>query len=148
MRQEQSKKLNKIKRICFQILFFSNNIIGGDNLNYYKDKLFLFWNIGKIAYEKEKDYENIIEKLANFCSYRFGDSFFHNRENINLMKLFYLSFPIYYKDLEKITWDQYQLLFQIKDKKERFFYFTLSLLFDSDYSETLDFIQNDYYLRI
>lgn len=64
------------------------------------------------------------------------------------MERFYLNFPIYYSKLDNITWDQYKLLLMIEDKKERFFYFYLSLFFNSDIDETKEFINNNYFLRI
>ena len=70
------------------------------------------------------------------------------RENIILMKKFYLSFPIFYDRLENITWNQYKLLLSISNKKERMFYFNLSLLFNSDYYGTNTFINNRYFYRI
>ena len=111
-------------------------------------KLFLFWNIGKQVYENKENYINIIQKYSDYYSYYFGDSFLFTRENIRLMKRFYMNFPIFYKKMESISWKQYQLLLMISDRKERFFYYSLSLLFHSTYEETFDFIQNQYYLRI
>lgn len=64
------------------------------------------------------------------------------------MKKLYLSFPIFYDKLNNISWDQYKLLLSINDKKERFFYFYLTLLFKCDYNGTLEFVKNDYFLRI
>lgn len=64
------------------------------------------------------------------------------------MERFYLNFPIYYPKLNNITWDQYKLLLMIEDKKERYFYFYLSLFFNSDIDETKEFINNNYFLRI
>ena len=64
------------------------------------------------------------------------------------MKRLYLSFPIFYDKLNNISWDQYEVLLNIKDKKERFFYFYLSLLFRCDYNGTLELIDNEYYFRI
>jgi hypothetical protein len=64
------------------------------------------------------------------------------------MKSFYLNFPIYYKTLEKIDWNQYKVLLNIIDKDERYFYFRLSLLYNSNYSEMLEFINNKYFIRI
>ena len=81
-------------------------------------------------------------------SYYFGNSYLFTRDNIHFMERFYLNFPIYYSKLDNITWDQYKLLLMIEDKKERFFYFYLSLFFNSDIDETKEFINNNYFLRI
>ena len=113
-----------------------------------KNRLFCFWKIGKIAYEKQYQYDNIIEKLSNYCSYYYGDSQLFTRENIHMMKRFYLNFPIFYNSLQKISWEQFELLLMLPNKKERVFYFYLSLFFHSDYDETFSFISNHYYQRI
>jgi hypothetical protein len=64
------------------------------------------------------------------------------------MKLFYLNFPIYYKELEKIQWNQYKILLNVLDKEERYFYFRISILFNNNYSETLNLINNNLFLRV
>ena len=108
--------------------------------------LLLFWNIGKKVYYDTSS--NAIEKYSNHYSYYYGNSYLFNRENIRLMKVFYICFPIFYKKLNNISWEQYKLLFNINDRKERLFYFYISLFFNSDFEDTNNFIDNDYYLRI
>ena len=121
-----------------------NNIVGGVNA----DKLLMYWNIGKIVYENRINYSNIVEKCSNYYSYLFGNSYIFTRENIWLMEKFYLMFPIFSSRLEDITWNQYKLLFKINNSKERYFYFYIVLFFNFDYDNTLDLINNNYYLRI
>ncbi len=104
--------------------------------------------MGKNVYEKQNSCDNIFKKVSDYCSYSFGDSLLSYRESIHLLKKFYLSFPIYYKKLEDISWEQYSLLLNIDNKKERYFYFFLSLFFHSDYQDTYDFIHNQYYERL
>ena len=111
-------------------------------------KIKLFWKIGKDVYEKKDCYENIVEKYSDYYTYLFGNSFLFTRENIHFMKRFYMNFPIFSSFLEKISWEQHKVLLTICDRNERYFYFRLTLLFHSDYHEMLDFIQNEYYLRI
>ena len=108
--------------------------------------LLLFWNIGKKVYENIDNYA--VEKYSKYYSYYYGNSYMFSRENIRTMKLFYICFPIFYKKLNNISWDQYKLLFEINDRKERLFYFYLSLFFNSNLSETNSFIENNYYMRI
>ena len=117
-------------------------------MNCSKNRLFLFWNIGKNVYEKQKFYDNSVKKFSDYFSYRFGNSHLFTRENIHLMKRFYLNFPIYDSRLEEISWEQYQLLLNISNKNERNFYWNLTRIFHSDYQEMKDFINNNYYLRI
>ena len=112
------------------------------------NNIFIFWNIGRIAYEKRNDYDNVVEKLSNYFSYSFGNSINYTRENIHMMKKFYLDFPIFYKKLDSISWEQYKVILSINEKKERYFYFYLSLIFHSNYDETISFIKNNYYYRI
>ena len=111
-------------------------------------KLYLFWNIGKKAYENELLYDNIFQKYADYYSYYYGNSKLYTRENIHLMKRFYLNFPIFTFNLNSITWEQYQILLLIPNKKERIFYFSLSLFFHSDLYHTKELIANHYYYRI
>ena len=108
----------------------------------------LFWKIGKIVYENRGNCLNIVEKCSTYYSYLLGNSSMFTRENIWLMEKFYLMFPIFSYKLEKITWEQYKLLFNINNSKERYFYFYVVLFFNFDYNNTLDLINNNYYLRI
>ena len=117
-------------------------------MNYLYNNVFLFWNIGRSVYEKQSSCPNIIQKYSDYCSYYFGNSIQFSRENIHLMKRFYMNFPIYTSYLEDFSWDQYQLFLKIPNKKERQFYYYLSHFFHSSYEETLDFIGNSYYERI
>ena len=112
------------------------------------NKVLLFWNIGKSVYEKENSCCNIVQKYSDYCSYYFGNSIQFTRENIHLMKRFYMNFPIYHNRLNDFSWKQYQLLLSISNKKERFFYYTLSMLLKSNYEEMEELIQNQYYIRI
>ena len=108
--------------------------------------LLLFWSIGKKVYEDTSS--NSIEKYSNYYSYYYGNSYLFNRENIRFMKVFYMCFPIFYKRLNNMSWDQYKLLFNINDRKERLFYFYISLFFNSDFEDTNSFINNKYFIRI
>ena len=127
--------------------FLSNNIVGGEIIH-TKFKIFFLWKLGKNVYEKQNGCDNIFQKVSEYCSYSFGDSFLSYRESIHLLKKFYLSFPIYYEKLEDISWEQYHLLLNISNKKERYFAFTLSLFLHSDYQDTYDFIHSHCYERL
>ncbi len=108
----------------------------------------LFWKIGKIVCEEKESCENIIQKYSDYCSYYFGNSIQFTRENIHLMKRFYMNFPIYHSKLNEFSWEQYQLLLSIQDKKERAFYYSLLILFQSNYQELVELLENHYYERI
>ena len=110
--------------------------------------IYRIWNIGRLVWNKRESYDNPIEKISLICSYFYGNSFLFNREDIRLMRKFYLDFPIYYESMNKITWNQYREILALDDRKERYFYFYLSIFFSSDLLETKEFILNDYYSRI
>ncbi len=117
-------------------------------MNYLCNKVFFFWNIGKSVYERKDSCNNIIEKYSDYCSYYFGNSIQFTRENIHLMKRFYMNFPIFHSKLNNFSWEQYQLLLSIPNREERSFYYTLIVLFQSNYEEMLEMLNNQYYFRI
>ena len=117
-------------------------------MKYNQYPIFLLWNIGKSVYDEQYLCENSIKKYSDYYSCYYGNSILFTRENIHLMKRFYLNFPIFYQELETVSWEQYQLLLKIHNKKKRYFYFYLSLLFHSDYEETNELIFNQYYERL
>ena len=108
----------------------------------------LFWNIGKSVYENQKHYNNVFQKYSDYCSYYYGNSLLFSRENIHLMKRFYMNFPIFHKRLSEFTWEMVKLLLRITNKKERMFYYYLSLYLHCNYDELLDLIMNKYYSRL
>ena len=122
-----------------------NNKVGGDYLN--KD-IYYYWKIGKLIYSLEESCMNVHQRFSEYFSYYYGNSNIYTRENLYLMKRFYINFPIFYETLNLLSWNQYCLLFQIKNKQEMYFYFRLSLYFHSDLDETSQFIHNRYFLRI
>ena len=117
-------------------------------MNYIKNNIFYFWKIGKEVYEKRNIYDDVVSRYSKYLSYYFGTSRLFTRENIRYMERLYLNFPMYYNKMNNINWEQYKLLFNIRDKDERLFYYYLSLFFNSDLDETREFINNNYYVRI
>ncbi len=113
----------------------------------YQNRLYLYWYIGKSVYEQQNLYDNVVEKYSKYYSYHYGNSYLFTRSSIKMMLLFYLNFPIFSNQMKIISWNQYLLLLTLPSK-EMYFYFYLSLFFQSDYQETYDFIQNNYYVRI
>ncbi len=51
------------------------------------------------------------------------------------MYLFYITYPIYNNNLDRLTWRQHLLLLNINNKIERYFYYKLSLFCNSNYDE-------------
>ena len=113
-----------------------------------KNRLFFYWNIGKNVYEKQNFYDNSVDYYSKYLSYCIGNSYTFSKDNIKIMEKFYLTFPIFYDALNKLSWDQYKLLLNINNKEERYFYYKISLLFNSDLEETIEFINNDYYCKL
>lgn len=106
-----------------------------------------FWKIGKFLFDKNNMCLNITEKISGFLSYYYGNSSTFSIENINLMKKFYLYFPIYSKYIERINWDCYRRLL-ILSKKECYFYYKIVLFCNSDKSDLESMIENSIFLRI
>ena len=110
-----------------------------------KSRLFLFWNIGKNVYKKQKYFENIYEKYSIYCSYLFGMSDFFTRENIRYMKRFYCVFPIYYDSLSRLSWEHYKLLLKVYDREDLYFYYNVALFCNSSMLELKYLINNNYF---
>ena len=110
--------------------------------------VYTFWKIGRLVWNKRSNYFNPIEKFSLIFSYFYGNSYYFDRNDIRLMRRFYLDFPIFYEEMNKISWNQYKEIMILNNKKERYFYYYLSLFFSSDISETKELILNDYYSRI
>ena len=110
-----------------------------------KNKLLLFWKIGQLVVKNEQRYENVFFEFSKFCSYYFGITCMFSRENIHYMRNFYCVFPIYYDDLNKLTWEHYLLLLDISDKLEQYFYFRVAMFCRSSVDELKFLVSNDMY---
>ena len=113
-----------------------------------KDKILLFWTIGKRVYENRGKQLDIVEKSSNYYSYLFGNSFMFTRENIWFMENLYKTFPVFFKELNYLSWNQHKYLLQITDLDERYFYFNITMFFKYNYEETKLLLENNYYKRI
>ena len=71
-------------------------------MNYYyrKNRLFLYWHVGKFVFEYQKKYPNTYGKLASFLQYYFGMTNLFSLKKIIEMERFYIYFPIYNNNLE------------------------------------------------
>lgn len=94
------------------------------------------------------EYENAILKYSNLCSYYFGMSETFSINNIKYMRSFYCSFPIYFDELNKLSFEHYKLFVNITDKQKRYFYFRIALFCRSNVEELKNIISNDTYLYI
>lgn len=97
------------------------------NINIADNQLFLFWNIGKIVFDKQNYCDNSISKYSEYFSYKYGTSCLFSRSNINYMKKFYCCFPIFINQYNLLSFDHYKLLVNVNDIKKRYFYFYVSL---------------------
>ncbi len=103
-----------------------------------------YWLVGKFINDHYYSCENIFDKCSTYLSYYFGNSNY-DRVYLRKMYMFYNTFPIYTSILNKLSWNQYLLLFDINDKIERYFYFKLSLFCKSNYYELNKLINIDVY---
>ncbi len=106
-----------------------------------KNRLFLFWNVGKFAFEMQKRRGVEDKKIANYLQYYFGMTEMFSCANIRKMKYFYLCFPIYTKHLEYLDWNYYLKLISIRDKSLRMFYYQVAIFSRCDYDTFLSLIQ-------
>lgn len=112
---------------------------------FQKKRLFLFWKIGKNVFEGQDLLENAVLKYSTLCTYRYGMSETFSTINVYYMEKFYLAFPIYRDDLNKLSFEHYKLLVDISEMKRRYFYFRLSIFCRSTVDELRFNIINNLY---
>ena len=113
-----------------------------------KKRLFLFWNIGKNVYYNQNSCENVFKRCSIFYTYRYGLPYIFSIRNIKYMMKFYYLFPIYYPELNNLSWNHYCLILDNSDKDEQYFYFRVALFCNSSVSELKNLIDNFSYRRI
>ena len=116
----------------------------------FKDnnRLYFYWKLGKSVFKNQYYYDNIIKKVSDFYSYKYGLTFAFSEKNIKNMKLFYLCFPCFYDDMNRINWNHYLKLIDIIDSEKRNFYFKISIYFKFSYNDLLYLIDSCLYERI
>lgn len=107
----------------------------------------MFWQIGKNVIDSKKR-EDIINRISNYYGYRYGLSETFSIYNIQLMKCFYLCFPIFRVQLLELEWEHYVRLISITNSHKRLFYFHLSLFCKLTVSQLQIFIDEFLYERI
>ncbi len=113
-----------------------------------KNRLFIFWNIGKKVFLNQNKYSNSIKKYSEYYQYYFGVTDCFDRINIYSMQQFYLCFPIFYDKLNSLKWEYYLELIKVDSKWERMFYFQLALFTQCDYQNFVLAIKNDLYFQL
>ena len=106
-----------------------------------KNRLFLFWNVGKFTCEMQKRRDIEDKKIANYLQYYFGMTETFSSSNIRKMKAFYLSFPIYTKHIEYLYWNYYLKLITIRKKSLRMFYYQVAIFSRCDYDTFVSLTQ-------
>lgn len=102
-----------------------------------------YWNIGKEIYNLKGHCSNPCEYISNYYSYKFGDSYKYSRENISIMRNFYLCFPIYINYYDNLSWNHFKLLIGVRDKIIRNFYLRI-ILFCNSSEDDLNYFINSY----
>lgn len=111
----------------------------------FQQPLLLFWKIGEVVFKRENVHENSVSKYSNFFSYRYGMSDTFSIRNIKYMKKFYSCFPIYIKELDKLSFEHYKLLVDVSDVTRRYFYFRVAMFCRSSVFELKHIISSDLY---
>ena len=109
---------------------------------------FYFWNIGKSVVKYQNKYDNVVKKISNIYCYKFGLSYTFSCENIKNMKLFYLCFPVFNKNMNEISWNHYLKLINIFDRDKRNFYFKVILYYNIEYGDFVMGLDNYVFERI
>ncbi len=113
-----------------------------------KNRLYLFWKIGKNVYDKQFSCENVCKKYSDYYSYKYGCSSLFSRDNLKYMSNFYRIFPIYFDYLNKLSWNHYRLILNINEYDEQYFYFRIALFCRSSEDELNYLISNNYFYKI
>lgn len=92
--------------------------------------------------------EDIVYDISNYYSYRYGLSETFSIYNVQLMKCFYLCFPIFRKQLLELNWEHYTLLFSVSDFGRRMFYFHICIFCKFTISQLQFAIEQQLYERI
>ena len=108
----------------------------------------LYWYIGKKIYELRNKCINPCEVISNYYSYSYGNSYRFSRENVSIMRNFYLCFPIYIDSYDKLSWSHFKLLIKIKNSNIRNFYLSIILFCNSSVFELENIINSSLYKRI
>lgn len=117
------------------------------NIKCYQS-LSLCWKIGKEVRKYEDMCWNPFRKYALLYTYKFGTSEWFSVRNIKYMEKFYKCFPIYYEELNKLSFEHYKLLVDICEVQKRYFYYRLALFCRSSVLELQQIITSNVYLRI
>ena len=86
-----------------------------------------YWNIGKILVEEEQQGKiravygaNVLKNISKELTLEFGKGF--DERNLNNMRAFYNSFPIWNALRTELSWTHYRIISRINSEEKRTFY--------------------------
>ncbi len=97
-----------------------------------RETLFTYWNIGKSIVEAQggnvraKYGDNLIKRWGEKLAQEYGKNY--SSRNLELIRKFYLLFPISNSLSSKLTWTHYRYLLPIKNENERNYYINQVIL--------------------
>lgn len=92
----------------------------------------MYWEIGKLIIEEEQNGQrreqygkSILKNLANQLTLEFGKGF--NERNLNNMRAFFSSFPIWNVVRTELSWTHYRIISRIENPEHRLQYMLHSI---------------------
>jgi len=92
----------------------------------------MYWEIGRLIIEDEQQGQEkalygkaTLKNLAKQLSVEFGKGF--DERNLNNMRAYYRSFPIWNAVRTELSWTHYRLISRVPDETQRWQYLTLSI---------------------
>lgn len=115
---------------------------------YKKNRLILFWQIGKYVYQSRKNKFKSYREISMFLKYYFGFTDMFSISSIKNMEKFYVSFPVYTEVLERLDWRFYEKLILFDDAYLRMIYFRIAIFSECEFSKFEKAISNRIIERI
>lgn len=116
--------------------------MGGDFIN-----LLSLWKTGKFIQEKKKSCMRVYQTCSLFFSYYYGNSSQFSLFSIQMMEKFYTYFPIFFQQMNQISWKSYLEILSLP-REECYFYYHLLLFCGDDLLELRKNILTNLYSRI
>ena len=115
---------------------------------YKKNRLILFWHIGKYVYQSRKNKFKSYREISMILKYYFGFTDMFSISSIKNMEKFYVSFPVYTEVLERLDWKFYEKLLLFNDTDLRMIYFRVAIVSECEFSDFERTISNRIIQRI
>ena len=117
-----------------------------------RETLFTYWNIGKSIVEAQggnvraKYGDNLIKRWGEKLAQEYGKNY--SSRNLELIRKFYLLFPISNSLSSKLTWTHYRYLLPIKNENERNYYINQVILNNLSVRELRNEVKNKSFERL